>query len=428
MHTMPPIPKLPNLPKLSKLQDLAGKHLILGITGGVAAYKAAELCRRLQDAGATVQVVMSPAAMQFITPLTMQALSARPVITDAWEQQHPDVPNAMPHIEPSRHAHAIVVAPATADFMAKLAHGLANDALSNLCLARNCATVPLLIAPAMNVEMWQNPATQRNLATLQADGIRVLGPASGLQACGEVGQGRLLEVADIVSEVIASFQPKWLAGKRVVVSAGATFEPIDPVRGITNISSGKMGYAIARAAWEAGAQVTLVSGATALPTPYGVTLIQAQSARDMLAALTPLAATQDVFFSVAAVADWRSAQAADQKLKKIAGQDSQTLHMVQNPDLLASIAATPRAQSGALFCVGFAAETEHFDANAQAKRAKKGVPLLVGNDARAAMQSEDNALSLYDAHGITRLPLQPKLAAARALIEHVAQRITPRSA
>jgi phosphopantothenoylcysteine decarboxylase/phosphopantothenate--cysteine ligase len=405
------------------MQELAGKHLILGITGGVAAYKAADLCRRLQDAGATVQVVMTPAATQFITPLTMQSLSARPVITDAWDQGNPAIPNAMPHIEPSRHADAIVVAPATADFMAKLAHGLGNDALSNLCLARNCAAVPLLIAPAMNVEMWRNPATQRNLATLKADGIAVLGPASGLQACGEVGQGRLLDVADIVSETIASFQPKWLAGKKVLVSAGASYEPIDPVRGITNISSGKMGYAIARAAWEAGAQVTLVSGATALPPPYGVTVVHAQSARDMLTALMPLAQENDVFFSVAAVADWRTAQAAEQKLKKIAGQDSQTLHMVQNPDLLATIAALPRAQSGALFCVGFAAETENFDANAQAKRSKKGVPLLVGNDAKAAMQSDNNALSLYDAQGITRLPLQPKLAAARALIAAVAKRL-----
>lgn len=401
------------------MKDLAGKHLILGITGGVAAYKAAELCRRLQDAGATVQVAMTPAACQFITPLTLQALSGRPVITDAWDQTNPAIPNGMPHIEPSRHADAIVVAPATADFMAKLAHGLANDALSNLCLARNCATVPLLIAPAMNVEMWQNPATQRNLATLKADGVAVLGPSSGMQACGEVGAGRLLEVADIVSEVIAHFQAKHLAGKRVLITAGATYEPIDPVRGITNISSGKMGYAIAQAAREAGAQVTLVSGATALPAPYGVTVVKAQSARDMLAAVQAAASNHEVFFSVAAVADWRTAQAADQKLKKAAGVDTQTLAMVQNPDILATIAALPNAP----YCVGFAAETEDFDANSHAKRIKKNVPLLVGNDARAAMQSDDNALTLYDAQGITRLPLQPKLAAARALIAAVAQRL-----
>jgi phosphopantothenoylcysteine decarboxylase / phosphopantothenate---cysteine ligase len=401
------------------MKDLAGKHLILGITGGVAAYKAALLCRRLQDAGATVQVVMTPAACQFITPLTLQALSGRPVITDAWDQTNAAIPNAMPHIEPTRHADAIIVAPATADFMAKLAHGLANDALSNLCLARNCAAVPLLIAPAMNVEMWQNPATQRNLALLHADGVAVLGPASGLQACGEVGAGRLLEVADIVTEVVAYFQPKHLAGKRVLITAGATYEPIDPVRGITNISSGKMGYAIAQAAREAGAQVTLVSGAAALPAPYGVTVVKAQSARDMLAAVHAAASSHEVFFSVAAVADWRVSQAADQKMKKTVGIDSQTLQMVQNPDILATIAAMSKAP----YCIGFAAETEDFDANAQAKRIRKNVPLLVGNDARAAMQSDDNALTLYDAQGITRLPLQPKLAAARALIVAVAQRL-----
>jgi phosphopantothenoylcysteine decarboxylase / phosphopantothenate---cysteine ligase len=401
------------------MKDLAGKHLILGVTGGVAAYKAAELCRRLQDAGATVQVVMTPAACQFITPLTLQALSGRPVITDAWDQTNPTIPNGMPHIEPSRHADAIIVAPTTADFMAKLAHGMASDAVSNLCLARNCATVPLLIAPAMNVEMWQNPATQRNLTTLKADGIAVLGPASGVQACGEVGAGRLLEVTDIVSEVIAHFQAKHLAGKRVLVTAGATYEAIDPVRGITNISSGKMGYAIAQAAREAGAQVTLVSGATALPAPYGVLVVKAQSARDMLTAVQAAASSHDVFFSVAAVADWRSAQAADQKLKKTVGMDSQTLTLVQNPDILATISALPNAP----YCIGFAAETENFDANSQAKRFKKNVPLLVGNDARAAMQSDDNALTLYDAQGITRLPLQPKLAAARALVAAVAQRL-----
>lgn len=402
------------------MNDLAGKHLVLGITGGIAAYKAAQLCRSLMDAGASVQVVMTPAACQFITPLTMQALSGRPVISDAWEASHPAIPNAMPHIEPSRHASAIIVAPATADFMAKLAHGLANDALSNLCLARNSAAVPLLIAPAMNVEMWQNPATQRNLRTLMGDGIRVLGPASGVQACGEVGQGRLLEPADIVSEVLAYFQPKCLAGKRVLITAGATYEPIDPVRGITNVSSGKMGYAIAQAAWEAGAQVTLISGATALPAPYGVSVIKALSARDMLAAVLARAADNDVFFSVAAVADWRCAQAADQKMKKTAGVDAHTLHLVQNPDILATVAALPAPP----FCVGFAAETEDFDANAQAKRIKKNVPLLVGNDAKLAMQSDDNALTLYDAKGITRLPLQAKLAAARALVAATAQRMS----
>jgi phosphopantothenoylcysteine decarboxylase / phosphopantothenate---cysteine ligase len=406
--------------------DLAGKHLILGITGGVAAYKAAELCRRLQDAGATVQVVMTPAACQFITPLTMQALSGRRVIVDAWEQNDPAITNAMPHIEPSRRADAIIVAPATADFIAKLVHGLGNDALSNLCLARNVQTVPLLVAPAMNVEMWQNPATQRNVGQLHQDGMIVLGPANGLQACGEVGAGRLLDVADIVREVIAQFQPKLLQGKRVLITAGATFEPIDPVRGITNISSGKMGYALAQAAWESGARVLLISGVSgtqALPVPYGVAHIHAPSARDMLAQVQAQAAQQDVFFSVAAVADWRVASIAEQKMKKSVGQSTHTLELVQNPDILASIASLPRAQSGDLYCVGFAAETENFDAHSQAKRLKKNVPLMVGNDARQAMKSDDNALTLYDANGVTRLALQPKINAARELIAAVAQRL-----
>jgi phosphopantothenoylcysteine decarboxylase/phosphopantothenate--cysteine ligase len=310
--------------------------------------------------------------------------------------------------------------------MAKLAHGFGNDALSNLCLARNCHTVPLLVAPAMNVEMWHNPATVRNVAQLRLDGVAILGPAYGLQACGEQGAGRLLEVADIVRETVAHFQPKVLAGKRVLITAGATFEPIDPVRGITNISSGKMGYAIAQAVWEAGAQVLLisgVSGAQALPVPYGVQSIYAPSACEMLAAVQAQAAQHDVFFSVAAVADWRVASVAEQKLKKQAGQDTHTLELVQNPDILASIAALPRAQAGELYCVGFAAETENFDANSQAKRLKKHVPLLVGNDARQAMKSDDNALTLYDEQGITRLPLQSKLLAARALVAAVAQRI-----
>ena len=405
-----------------KSGDLSGKHLVLGITGGVAAYKSAELCRRLMDAGATVQVVMTPAATQFITPLTLQALSGRPVITDAWDQTNPAIPNAMPHIEPSRHADAIVIAPATADFMAKLAHGMANDALSNLCLARNCTTVPLLVAPAMNVEMWANPATQRNLAMLKADGISILGPAIGLQACGEVGTGRLLEPNDIVAAVVAHFQPKHLAGKRVLVTAGPTFEPIDPVRGITNVSSGKMGYAIAQAAFEAGADVLLVSGPTALPTPFGVTRINTTTARDMLAAVLEHAPSSDVFFSVAAVADWRVDNVAEHKIKKTLGSavGFEGLTFATNPDILATVAALAKAP----FCIGFAAETENIDANAQAKRIKKGVPLLVGNDARAAMGSDSNALMLFSDAGMERLPLLPKLHAARALVAVVGKLIS----
>jgi phosphopantothenoylcysteine decarboxylase / phosphopantothenate---cysteine ligase len=401
------------------VQDLLGKHLVLGITGGVAAYKAAELCRRLQDAGATVQVVMTPAACQFITPLTLQALSGRAVITDAWDQTNPAIPNAMPHIEPSRRADAIVVAPATADFMAKLTHGLANDALSNLCLARNHAAVPLLIAPAMNVEMWQAPSTQRNLATLKSDGVAVLGPASGVQACGEVGAGRLLDVTDIVREVVAYFQPKVLAGKRVLITAGPTFEPIDPVRGISNVSSGKMGYAVAQAAWEAGAQVTLISGPTALPAPYGVTTVQVQTAQQMLAAVQMFAPSSDAFFSVAAVADWRVAAPAEQKIKKAVGRALPALEFTENPDILATVAA----ENPAMYCVGFAAETENIDAYAQAKRSKKGVPMIVANDAKAAMGSDNNALSVFTEGGVERLPLQPKIDAARALVGLVAKQL-----
>jgi phosphopantothenoylcysteine decarboxylase / phosphopantothenate---cysteine ligase len=414
---------------MTTIQDLAGKHLILGITGGVAAYKAADLCRRLQEAGATVQVVMTPAACQFITPLTLQALSGRRVMVDAWEQNDPFITNAMPHIESSRHADAIIIAPATADFIAKLAHGFANDILSNICLARNCQTVPLLVAPAMNVEMWNNPATIRNVEQLQLDGVSILGPVQGLQACGEIGTGRLLEVPDIVREVVAHFQPKLLQGKQVLVTAGATFEAIDTVRGITNISSGKMGYAIAQAAWEAGANVLLISGVSSghsLTIPHGVKRIHTQTAQDMQALVEAHAVHQDIFFSVAAVADWRVATVAGQKIKKVPGNTSYTLEMIQNPDILMRVAASERAKSGQLYCVGFAAETEDFDANAQAKRLKKGVPLLVGNDARQAMKSDDNALTLYDADEIVRLPLQPKLLAARALIAAVAQRLNQR--
>jgi phosphopantothenoylcysteine decarboxylase / phosphopantothenate---cysteine ligase len=404
---------------LTGKKDLTDKHIVLGITGGIAAYKAAELCRRLQDAGATVQVVMTPAACQFITPLTLQALSGRPVITDAWEQRNPAIPNAMPHIEPSRHAHAIVVAPASADFMAKLAHGLANDALSNVCLARNHAVLPLLIAPAMNVEMWQAPATQRNLAMLKSDGVHVLGPASGLQACGEVGAGRLLEPADIVREVVAYFQPKVLAQHRVLISAGPTFEPIDPVRGITNVSSGKMGYAIAQAAWEAGAQVTLISGPTALAAPYGVTIVQVQTAQQMLAAIQGHAGTSTVFFSVAAVADWRVTVPAEQKIKKLTGSALPVLKFVENPDILATVAN----EHPKLYCIGFAAETENIEAYAQAKRIQKGVPMIVANDAKAAMGAQDNALSVFTEHGVKRLPLQAKIDAARALVGLLAQQL-----
>lgn len=408
------------------IQDLAGKHLILGITGGIAAYKSADLCRRLQASGATVQVIMTSSACQFITPLTLQALSGLPVLIDEWDITHHNNIKAMPHIDISRRADAIIIAPATANFIAKLTHGLANDLLSTLCLARNCQTVPLFIAPAMNTEMWSNPATVRNITQLKADGIAILGPAYGLQACGETGFGRLLDINDMIHCVVAHFQPKVLQGKHVLITAGATFEPIDPVRGITNISSGKMGYALAQSAWEAGAKVLLISSTytfNTLPIAQDIQVMYTQSARDMQAMVESYIDNQDIFFSVAAVSDWRVDKIAVNKIKKSADNSTYTLEMVKNPDILMAIAASNRAKSGKLYCVGFAAETENFDHYAQEKRLKKGVPLLVGNNAIQAMKSDENALTLYDDYGITRFPLQPKLIAARALIAEVAQRI-----
>ena len=317
--------------------DLAGKKIILGLSGGIACYKAAEFTRALTGAGATVQVVMTQAATRFITPVTMQALSGHPVYADQWDAR---IDNNMPHIDLTRGADAIVIAPCSADFMAKLAHGACDDLLSTLCVARP-ATLPLLIAPAMNVEMWQNPATRRNAATLAADGIRILGPDAGQQACGETGMGRMLEPEQLLEEVIAAFQPKLLAGKRVLLTAGPTFEPIDPVRGLTNLSSGKMGYALARAAREAGAEVTLVSGPTALPTPYQVQRINVQTAQQMHDMVMAHVPDQDIFIAVAAVADWRVANASAQKLKKNADGGPPELRFEQNPDILAAVAPTP---------------------------------------------------------------------------------------
>jgi phosphopantothenoylcysteine decarboxylase/phosphopantothenate--cysteine ligase len=393
--------------------ELAGRHLLLGVTGGVAAFKACELARELQRRGATVQVVMTEAATQFIGPATFQALTGRPVYSDAWDGR---IANGMPHIDLSRGADAILVAPATADFMAKLAHGLADDLLSTLALARDC---PLLVAPAMNRQMWQAAATQRNLALLQADGVAVLGPGSGEQACGEVGDGRMLEAQELVEETIAFFVPKVLAGRRALVTAGPTFEPIDPVRGITNLSSGKMGYAIARALRQAGAEVVLVSGPTALAAPFGVRRVDVRSARDMLAAVEAEVAGQDLFVSVAAVADWRVANAATQKLKKTEGGGAPALEFAQNPDILATIAKRP----GGPFCVGFAAETEDLEANAQDKRRRKGVPLLVGNLGQNTFGLDDNELLLVDAQGVSRLPRASKTELARQLAGEIARRL-----
>lgn len=405
---------------MQSMNDLAGKHFVLGLTGGIACYKAAELCRALIKEGATVQVVMTEAAAQFITPVTMQALSNRPVYGSQWDAR-PD--NNMAHINLSREADAILIAPCSADFMSKLLHGGADELLSLMCLARPIDTVPLLVAPAMNREMWAHPATQRNLAQLAADGATILGVGSGFQACGETGDGRMLEPAELLADVIAFFQPKLLAGQQVLVTAGPTFEAIDPVRGITNRSSGKMGFAIARAAHEAGAQVTLVAGPVSLETPRGVNRIDVQSAQEMLAACVDRAQTATVFVATAAVADWRPAQASDQKIKKDGSGQTPTLAFVENPDILATVAQSARARSGDLFCVGFAAESHDLVAHATAKRARKGVPLLVGNIGPATFGKDDNALLLVDAHGTQELPHANKLSLARQLVAEIARRL-----
>jgi phosphopantothenoylcysteine decarboxylase/phosphopantothenate--cysteine ligase len=397
--------------------DLAGKHLVLGLTGGIACYKAAELVRELGRAGATVQVVMSEGAERFITAVTMQALSNRPVYTSTWDTR-PD--NAMAHINLTREADAVIVAPASADFIAKLAHGRADDLLSLLCVARPIERCPLLVAPAMNREMWAHPATQRNVAQVVADGAALLGPAAGDQACGEVGDGRMLEAGELCDGVIAFFQPKLLAGRSVLVTAGPTYEAIDPVRGITNRSSGKMGFAVARAAAEAGAKVTLVAGPVVLPTPAGVARIDVQSARQMHDAVLPQAAAHDVFVATAAVADWRPADAAEHKIKKAAGQGAPALSLVENPDILAAVAALPQRP----YCVGFAAESRDVEAHARAKLEKKKVPLIVGNLGPATFGQDHNALLLVDAKGSRALPHADKLTLARQLVAEIARRLS----
>jgi phosphopantothenoylcysteine decarboxylase/phosphopantothenate--cysteine ligase len=397
--------------------DLAGKHLVLGLTGGIACYKAAELVRELSRAGATVQVVMSEGAERFITAVTMQALSNRPVYASQWDRR-PD--NAMAHINLTREADAVIVAPASADFIAKLAHGRADDLLSLLSVARPIERCPLLVAPAMNREMWAHPATQRNVAQVVADGATLLGPAAGDQACGEVGDGRMLEARELCDAVIAFFQPKLLAGRSVLVTAGPTYEAIDPVRGITNRSSGKMGFAVARAAAEAGAKVTLVAGPVVLPTPAGVTRIDVQSARQMHDAVLPQAAAHDVFVGTAAVADWRPADAAEHKIKKAAGQGAPALALVENPDILAAVAALPRPP----YCVGFAAESRDVEAHARAKLEKKKVPLIVGNLGPATFGQDHNALLLVDAKGSRALPQADKLTLARHLVAEIARRLS----
>lgn len=406
------------------MMDLAGKHIVLGLTGGIACYKAAELCRSLIKDGATVQVVMTAAAQQFITPVTMQALSQRSVYDSQWDAREA---NNMAHINLSREAHAILIAPCSADFMAKLLHGRADDLLSLLCLARPRERVPLLIAPAMNREMWLHPATRRNVAQLKADGATVFDVGSGDQACGESGDGRMLEAQELLEEVQAFFQPKRLTGQQVLVTAGPTYEAIDPVRGITNLSSGKMGFAIARAAHEAGAEVTLVAGPVHLPTPRGVRRIDVRSAQEMCAATLRLAEAASIFVATAAVADWRPAVASEQKIKKDGSGAVPVLTFVENPDILASVAQSERARSGALYCVGFAAESHDLLAKAQAKRLRKGVPLLVANIGPATFGQDDNALLLVDANGTIEMGRNSKLRLARKLVAEIAARMKQRT-
>jgi len=391
------------------MADLRQKRIVLGITGGIAAYKAAELVRLLVRDGTEVQVVMTQAACGFITPATLQALSNKPVFTDMWDAS---VPNSMAHIELSRGADAIVVAPATADFLAKLAGGLADDLLSTLCLAREC---PLLIAPAMNRQMWDNKATQRNIAQLARDGIAILGPASGDQACGEVGMGRMLEAQQIYDEVNSFLQPKLLTGKHVLITAGPTFEAIDPVRGITNRSSGKMGFAIARAALDAGAKVTLVAGPTSLEPPISARIERAESTNDMFEAVKKTVRTADIFIGVAAVADYRVEKTSRQKIKKT--DKNMTLKLVPNPDILAWVAALPRPP----FCVGFAAESQKLHEFADAKRRKKKVPLMVANLAQDAIGADDNEITLLDDSGAHTLPRASKTMVAQQVIAHIAK-------
>ncbi len=394
---------------------LTGKRILLGLTGGIAAYKAAELTRLLGRAGADVRVAMTEAATRFVTPLTFQALSGQPVWTDLWD---PRVQDGMGHIELSRDRDLIVVAPASADFLAKLANGAADDLLSTLCAARRC---PLLVAPAMNVEMWQNAATQRNVARLREDGVRLAGPAAGEQACGEVGLGRMLEPAQILAEIEALLGPRPLEGRRVLVSAGPTQEPIDPVRVITNLSSGKMGYAVARAAQEAGAQVTLVSGPVSLATPAGVSRVDVRTAEEMFQAVKKAAASSDVFISVAAVADYRARNPSARKVKKANGVPL-ALELEENPDILSAIAGMKNAP----FCVGFAAESEDLARHAREKRASKKIPLLAANLVQDALGGDENAIHLYDDRGEHDLGRGSKLQLARKLVAHVAGMLAAR--
>ena len=409
--------------------DLAGKRLVLALSGGIACYKAAELLRLLVRSGAEVRVVMSDGAQRFITPTTLQALSGQPVVSSQWQAaEAAGEANAMPHINLTRGIDAIVLAPASAEMIARLATGRADEIVSLMCLARPLAAghglVPLLVAPAMNREMWAHPATQRNVAQIRADGTQVLGPDAGDQACGEIGDGRMLEPEALLEDIVAALSPKPLAGRSVLITAGPTFEPVDPVRGLTNRSSGKMGFALARAACEAGASVTLVAGPVHLPTPRGVTRVDVQSAQQMLDAVLARAALHEVFIATAAVADWRPLQLAEHKIKKNGKKQPPTLELTENTDILATVAALPQPP----FCVGFAAESEHLAAHAREKLVRKKLPLMVGNLGPATFGQDDNALLLVDASGEQPLPADggraDKLTLARALVADIARRLS----
>ena len=390
------------------MSDLSGKRIVLGVTGGIAAYKAAELTRLLVKAGAAVDIALTEAGAHFVGAATFQALSGRPVWSSLWEDQG----RGMAHIDLTRGADAVLVAPATADFLARLSHGMANDLLTTLCLARDC---PLLVAPAMNRQMWDQPATQRNLRQLVDDGVAILGPASGEQACGEVGDGRMLEAGELFDALVAFLQPKRLTGKRVLLTAGPTFEALDPVRGLTNSSSGKMGFALARAFAEAGAAVTVVAGPVGQPTPMGVSRVDVVGALEMREAVLAALPGCDVFVGVAAVADYRPAVSAEQKIKK--GAPTLTLELVANPDILAEVAA----RADAPFCVGFAAESERLTEYAEAKRRSKKLPLVVGNLVQHGLGGDRNEVVLFDDRGAHPLPAGEKLSVARAIVTHITE-------
>ena len=385
-------------------------RLLLGLSGGIAAYKAAELTRLFIQEGADVQVVMTEAATAFITPVTLQALSGKAVYTDMWDAR---IANNMAHIDLSRDRDAIVIAPASADLLAKLANGHADDLLSTLCLAREC---PLMVAPAMNRQMWEHPATQRNVERLRHDGVIVLGPASGDQACGEVGLGRMLEAQEIADEVLIHlFKPKSLAGKRIILTAGPTFEAIDAVRGITNRSSGKMGFALARAALEASAEVTVVCGPTTIAPPPRAKMVRVESAMQMFEAVKERVAGCDVFIGVAAVADYRPAKPSEHKIKK--SDANMTVELIPNPDILQHVAALPHPP----FCVGFAAESRNLEEYASDKRRRKRIPLLAANLVQEAIGADDAELILFDDAGRHVLARASKLEQARELIAHIAK-------